>query len=1067
MSPLQKVPKLFFSDFLPLIPEGKSLKNSHPLGPGQKLIVDNRLFGVRSLFCFFNPMSFNKNFVPVFGFLLLLILWGTGAASYADGIDTSLARKYLNKGVYCFNNSRFDSSLFYYRFATDRYRKEKNWLFYAYCLIGTGKVYLSQYNIEKSNELFDLAEKTANTQVYNNPKVTDADKVYLKYSLAYTLGQYDKVIQYAEQYLQFKSSKYDISYIYYTLGYCYYYLQDYENSSKAYFNAIKTLKNDDNNMALLSKIYGAIAANYYYQSEYNNAISYYNKAINIFENNFKNHPELIRTYTALSIVYNAQEDYKKSRYYLQLALKNRNEKSIMPYIYRCLGRCYEKTDDFAQAEKNYQKALESAKADVNYKAEKITIMLFYGDLCKRQNNREKTLSLYNQALSLSIKDMGIKNFLTSKCYTALGDFYIAEKDYKKAFQNYQSALVSLNPWFNSADIYINPTFGKIFSYSQYFMILKNKADALREYYKTTRRQKDLDMSLETFELLCHEIDRQRAGFMAKEDKTFITGRHYGIYSAAIQTAAELYNITRDDSYKERALKLAEQNKSALLLDRFNENDAKNFGGAPAAIREKERTGRRSIANCEKMIYEESKKKITNPNTAAYWESRLFDARIAADTLAAFIGKNYPGYHRLKYNPAGISSGEIQKALSPESAFIEYTLADTVLYIFVITKEKFEIITQKSAPDREIEKFEQCFNISQIGQNDSTSFNNYTQAAFRLYEKLLKPAEAYIESKNDLIIIPDEKLALIPFEALLYSEKFTFKSYKTLPYLIRKYTIGYAQLATLFLKPQPYKPDKPLLLAVAPEYNSSGFYRQPEVIRLRSGGYNLAPIPGVIDEVKFIEKITGAKIFSSVNATEGAFKKTQRRFNILHLAMHAVVDNKNPLYSKLIFSESKEAGEDGFLNMYELMNMDIGANLTVLSACNTGSGKFLKGEGIMSLARGFFYAGCQSVIMTLWAVDDNSSGELIKNFYRHFTSGKSKTESLRLAKLDFLEHSEDTKNHPYFWAGYVNIGDTSPLYPARNRNYLFVITGIFLLIASGIIFIKIRRRIRMPQAERLL
>lgn len=1004
-------------------------------------------------------MSFNKNFTSVFSFLFLLFFLGTGFSSCAEKNDTSLTKKQFNQGFFYYNNLKYDSALFYDFQAKNKFQKEKNWIFYVYSLIDSGKVSFSQNHIQKSNEYFDLAEKTAKTQVYYNPDIKDENKIYLKYFLAYTLGQYDKTIQFGEQYLHFKISKNQVYHIYYILGFCYYSLQDYKHSNIAYFNAIKALENKNQVNVEICKIYSTIAMNYYYLSEYDNAILYFNKAINIFENNFKTHPDLARTLTSLSILYYAQEKYKKSISYLQLALMNEKDVTILPSIYRSLGSCYEKLDDFVLAEKSYQKALEYLKIIVTNNTEKITILLFYGDLCKRQNKREKALSLYNQAIALSLEDMGLKHYLTSKCFTFLADFYKDEKDYQKAFKNYQSALISLNPLFYSTDIYTNPSIGKILSYSQYFKVLKNKADACHEYYKITHLQKDLDMSLETYELLCREIEKQRSGFMIKDDKSFITEKYYSIYSAALQKAMQLYKITHNANYKERALKLAEQNKSAFLLEQFNENSARGFNGVPPAIHEKEKTLRRSIANSEKMIYEESLKKNINPKTRAYWESCLFDARNASDTLSAYIKQNYSGYHRLKYNPSGISSGEIQKYLSSESAFIEYALADTILYIFLITKKKFEIMEQKSISNLEIEKFGQCFNFSQIEKGDSSSFNNYSQVAYRLYEKLLKPVEAFIESKKELIVIPDEKLALIPFEALLYSKNSTAQSYRNLPYLIRKYYIGYAQLATLFLNPPIFRTEKPLLLAVAPEYSSSVFKGQPEVLKLHSGGYNLDPIPGVLDEVKYLEQIQGTKILFSDDATEGAFKKSQRRFNILHLAMHAVVDYKNPMYSKLIFSKSEELGEDGFLNMYELMNMDVGANLVVLSACNTGSGNFLKGEGIMNLARGFFYAGCQSVIMTLWAIDDNSSSELIKNFYKYFTTGRSKTEALRLAKLDFLEHSSNIKTHPYFWAGYVNIGDSSPLYPKSNRSKILLIAGIIILILSIIILIKIRKRKR--------
>lgn len=1001
-------------------------------------------------------MSFNKNFILVFSFFLLLILFVTKYSCNAEEFDTSLTKRQYNQGLFYLDNLKYDSALFYYNLAKNRFQKEKNWLYYVKSLIEIGKVYLNQNQIEKSNEYFDLADKTAKIHVYNNLEIKEDNKVYVKYTLAYMQSRYDMAVEYAEQFLKFDLPDNEVLSIYNISGYCYFYLQDYENSKKAYFNAVKILEKDNKkNIILLGSIYNLIATDYYFLSEYDNAILYHKKAVRCLENNINAYSELTRSYTGLSIVHYAQENFNKAVNCLNLALGYSTKNYLKSSIYRSLGCCFEKMDDFAQSEKSFKKALYYSENDINKNDEKIIISLYYGDLCKRQNNRDKALKLYNQAVLLSLYDKGLKNYLTSKCYTFLADFYTGEKDYNKAFQNYQSALISLNSLFYSTDIYTNPSSGKIFSYSQYFKILKNKADAFLGFYKLSRQQKDLEMGLETYELLCNEMEQQRSGFMTKDDKSFITEKYYGIYSAALQTAMQLYKIAHNPGYKERALKLAEQNKSAFLLEKFNENNAKNFAGVPQYIREKEKTIKREIANCEKMIYDESLKIKRNPKTKTYWESCLFDARKANDTLSAYIKNNFAGYHRLKYDPSGISSSEIQKKLSSETALVEYFLSDTVLYIFIITKEKFEIIEQKPISDMELEKFNQCFDILKIERGGNKFFKDYTQAAFRLYQKLLKPAEPIIKLKNELIIIPDDKLALIPFEALISTEKISGISYKNLSYLIKKFNIGYIQLATLFVEPKIYLSHNPKILAIVPDYGTSIFKMQKEIQKLQSGGYKLNPIIGATKEVKYLQEIEGTKIFYAGEATEGAFKKSQRRYNIIHLAMHAVIDYKNPMYSKLIFSRSDEVGEDGFLNLYELMNMEVGANLVVLSACNSGTGNFLKGEGIMNLARGFFYAGCESVIMTLWAVDDNPSSELIKKFYYYFTKGKSKTEALRFAKLNYLEHSKNIKAHPYFWAGYINIGDASPLYSDISKKIKIIVIGAIFLTLAIIIFIVIK------------
>jgi CHAT domain-containing protein len=134
-----------------------------------------------------------------------------------------------------------------------------------------------------------------------------------------------------------------------------------------------------------------------------------------------------------------------------------------------------------------------------------------------------------------------------------------------------------------------------------------------------------------------------------------------------------------------------------------------------------------------------------------------------------------------------------------------------------------------------------------------------------------------------------------------------------------------------------------------------------------------------------------------------------------------------------------------LNTTDIYNLKLNAQLTVLSACNTGTGILKKGEGIMSLARGFLYAGCPSIIMSLWEVEDESGTQIMTSFYKNLKKGKTKDESLRLAKLEYLESVNSRKAHPHYWLGFVSIGDNSSLYISYDF-YFFI---LLILALSGI------------------
>ena len=167
-------------------------------------------------------------------------------------------------------------------------------------------------------------------------------------------------------------------------------------------------------------------------------------------------------------------------------------------------------------------------------------------------------------------------------------------------------------------------------------------------------------------------------------------------------------------------------------------------------------------------------------------------------------------------------------------------------------------------------------------------------------------------------------------------------------------------------------------------------------------------------------------------------------------MHAFSNAETPLLSGLAFTSDTNSTEDGFLHTAEIYELPLRAELAVLSACNTGYGKLIKGEGAMSLARAFRYAGCPSVAMSLWSVDDESTASIMQDFYKYLDEGFTKDQALRKAKVDYLSKSK--KPHPYFWAPFILIGDEAPL--SRGAGipiWLYVISSILLFIVILLLY----------------
>jgi hypothetical protein len=252
----------------------------------------------------------------------------------------------------------------------------------------------------------------------------------------------------------------------------------------------------------------------------------------------------------------------------------------------------------------------------------------------------------------------------------------------------------------------------------------------------------------------------------------------------------------------------------------------------------------------------------------------------------------------------------------------------------------------------------------------------------------------------------------------------------------------------------------LLFLAIPAFLWGGFFTRHQndgKNRLADSSYCAIPVrlKWSEKEVRDIADMVGGDACCRCRATEKEFKRLAPEAGIIHIATHARVDDENPMFSKLVFSADPSSEEDGCLNTYELYNMNLNADMVVLSACNTGCGKLIGGEGIMNLARGFVYAGCQSVVLSLWSVDDQSNSVLMKKFYRELSEGRTKDQALRQAKLELMQENNSAYSDPFYWAGMVSMGNPDPV-QVRNRKNIHagfimpagaVFTVLILLVGS--------------------
>jgi CHAT domain-containing protein len=524
----------------------------------------------------------------------------------------------------------------------------------------------------------------------------------------------------------------------------------------------------------------------------------------------------------------------------------------------------------------------------------------------------------------------------------------------------------------------------------------------------------------------------------------------------------MYKKTKDEKYLEKAFLFSESNKAGSLSDGLASLTAKNFGTVPEHLKALEKKLKDEESFFEDKVQEEESQNPAPSNSTSKAHDELFRINRSWDSLVRHIEKNYPQYYQLKYVSKDISLKEFQQKLDPQTAIIEYFIGDSTSYAFVVTRETLKGIALPDMNDIQKAVAELRSSLNPVnGQVKSADlFSQYVKQGYNIYTKVLANALESLPGKSKLVIIPDGHLNYIPFDALLSkSVQESTIDYRRLPYVLNNYQISYAYSAMVLFnntteKRKEYSNE---LLAFAPQYETknTSINLLADVSEIRS---KLTSLSWNQQEIENIHQFVNGVTLVGSHASEYAFKEEANKYGMIHLAMHALIDDERPMQSKLAFSlADTTGGNDGFLNAYELYNMELSAKMVVLSACETGYGKLARGEGIMSLAHAFTYAGCPSVVMSHWVADDKATAQLMELFYKNIAAGIPKDEALRQAKLTFIQQADDIRQNPAFWAGFVVLGDTSPIHIKTFYEKYWIYFAVFVLILGTVLIYTKRKK----------
>ncbi|MFS4417296.1 CHAT domain-containing protein [Maribacter sp. 2307ULW6-5] len=657
-------------------------------------------------------------------------------------------------------------------------------------------------------------------------------------------------------------------------------------------------------------------------------------------------------------------------------------------------------------------------------------LLFYGAIYVGLNENEKALDILEEALAVFTK------FRESDAHQDIAEVHgkIAELHLKQ--KQHQQGLIAIEKGLRAAGNDIqwttlqqNPDPENVFSKTQLLYLLDVKSQLLQGRYDATKEARYQAALLQTSRDMLATFDLLKSEFDSKLDKQFLAEKAYPIFHRLMETAHKAYEKDASSENLELALNIAEKNKDFLLLEALRNAQATEYGNVPKTVLEKEAQLRAQITQVEKQLFDANA-------TESQFSGMLFNLKQEYYAFLDTLRTKYPKYHQLKYQNRSLDLATLRtRVLDDKGTLISYTMTEDELYAITLdrSREKFLKLPFGEADRENIRKFYRLLSSPSIKDPG----NEISDMGHALFKGILqKPLEGF-RSEN-LTIVPDGELHYLPFDLLRENGS----------YLLETANIGYGNSVTSLLELKEKKrANDNKLLAFAPSF-SGAVATNPD----RQFGkllYN-------DDEVAKISLFYDTETLTDQKATLDNFKAKTAGFNIVHLATHASANDEHPDYSYLAFTETKDSEEGNILYIKDLYNTILNADMVTLSACQTGIGKLQKGQGMLSLSKGFYYAGAKSIVNTLWKINDKSTVMLMDHFYEGLSKGKSKKEALREAKLKYLETTDDEfLKHPYYWAAFVVSGDTAPI--SENGNWWYLGLGGVLMATLLLVIVNKKRR----------
>ncbi|MCP9750145.1 CHAT domain-containing protein [Ferruginibacter sp. HRS2-29] len=756
-------------------------------------------------------------------------------------------------------------------------------------------------------------------------------------------------------------------------------------------------------------------------------------------------PEVYKSLIFLATIYNNQHNYPKAKTYLLDAI---NRIKTLGDIENSWGA--EAYTQLAVAAKGLKNNSEAAAAyheadriyDIVYQGQYDDLYLSYlgGQSLFYADNNEGALAISSVTKGLHYvnKSQGENSLAAILQLKNLAEVNFRLKNYAQVFAVATKGLSILNKLAPQSSDLLDSI--KISMEQPALVLLKSKAAYKLQEKKDTAF---LNALLKELYEARNVVDKRKGILYSEKDITSLMAGYRELLDFIKKLNYELYAATGKTDYLDKMIGSHEQAMYARIRSRMDKQRAIRFSQVPASIMAEEARLRESI-------------RLALQGKAAHDEK--IKAYIAAvnswNDYQQMLREKYPAYYEMRYGTKEKNVAALSQSIPAGITVLRYFFTGPDLFVLVATRQKQQLIVLPT--DRLTENV--------LALNDPrTAPAQAGEAGFNLYNQLWKPVEKLV-GNNRVMIIPDDILYNITFDMLVPERVDNYRDLAKKA-LVNKYAISYYYSLLALNEQKPVSKMKASFIGFSPEFSDEQKKVYSELIKNDSlhadNTYlSLLPLPFTTSLVREVHDNLGGEIFLNDRSTPEAFRTHAGNHTIIYIGTHAEANNNYPEFSRLIFAKDpqKASGENS-LYLFDIYNCDLSSDLVILTACESGKAGYQDGEGMVSMAHAFSYAGSQSILTGLWKIDEQSSTIITDHFYKNLLEGMTKDEALRQAKLKYLSENEGRMLAPKYWAGLVIMGDTSPVVLPRNKKTLafWMAGGLFLVLLMGILYYRRRKK----------